>query len=106
MPELVTELRERALRARALEVRIGAIGRAPDELRPMIDQAEASVRERLGNVRAALLDGSELRELFLRMFPEGITFTPTRVGNRQLWKIAGEVAIGRLLPLRMTPGSI
>ena len=96
VPELVTELRERATRAKNLEVRIATIKRAPAELRMMIDQAEAKVRERLGNVRAALLDGSDLRQTPLRMFPEGLRFVPARVGDRQLWKIVGDVSIGQL----------
>jgi site-specific DNA recombinase len=97
VPELVTELRERATRAKNLEVRLGAIRTAPDELRAMIDQAEAKVRERLGNIRTTLHDGSDLRQTFLKMFPDGIRFVPARVGDRQLWKIVGEVSIGQLV---------
>ena len=44
VPELVTELRQRAARARALEVQIATIRRAPSELRALVDQAEATVR--------------------------------------------------------------
>jgi septal ring factor EnvC (AmiA/AmiB activator) len=53
VPELVTELRQRAARARALEVQIATIRRAPSELRALVDQAEATVR-RCGLVRIAI----------------------------------------------------
>lgn len=96
VPELVTELRERATRAKNLEVRIGAIRRAPDELRAMIDQAEAKVRERFASIRSALKDGSDLRQTFLKIFPDGIQFVPARVGDRQLWKIVGDIPTGQL----------
>lgn len=89
VPELVTELRERATRARNLEVRIATIRRAPEELRGIVERAEAKVRERLGDVRTALLDRSDLRAVFLRLFPEGIRFHPGRVGNTQVWEIGG-----------------
>src|SRR5688572_18230640 len=42
VPELVTELRQRAARARALEVQIAATHRAPSELRALVDEAEAT----------------------------------------------------------------
>lgn len=96
VPELVGELRQRALRARNLEIRLGTIRQAPAELRSLVDQAEASVRERLGSIKAALRDGTPLRPLFLQLFPNGITFHPARVGDRQVWRLEGSVAIGRL----------
>lgn len=96
VPELVTELKARATRARALEVQIATIRRAPAELRALVDQAEATVKERLGNVRAALLDGADLRAVFLRLFPNGITFHPARIGDRQVWRLQGAAAIGRV----------
>ncbi len=95
VPELVTELRARANRARSLEVRIGAIRRTPAELRSIVDQAEANVRARLGNLRTALLDGADLRQVFLGLFPNGIKFHPARVGDRQVWRLEGAAAIGR-----------
>ena len=97
VPELVTELRERATRARNLEVRIAAIRRAPDELRGIVDRAEATVRERLGDVRTALIDRADLRAIFLRLFPEGIRFHPARVEGVQVWEIEGSVHLGRLV---------
>ena len=96
VPELVTELRDRAVRARALEVRIATIQRAPSELRALVDQAETIVRERLTNIRAAMLDGADLRAVFLRLFPGGIQFRPVRVGDRQVWRLEGAAAIGRV----------
>ena len=96
VPELVTELRQRAARARALEVQIATIRRAPSELRALVDQAEATVRDRLGDVRAALLDRADLRAVFLRLFPDGIEFRPVRVGERQVWRLEGGAAVGRV----------
>lgn len=96
VPELVSELRLRGARARALEVQIETIRRAPAELRALVDQAEATVKERLGNMRAALLDGADLRAVFLRLFPNGINFHPARIGDRQIWRLQGAAAIGRV----------
>jgi hypothetical protein len=96
VPELVAELRRRATRARSLEVRIATLRQTPNELRSIVDQAEAAVRERLGNLRAALADGTDLRQIFLRLFPNGVKFHPTRAGARQGWRIEGAAAIGRV----------
>jgi hypothetical protein len=95
VPELVTELRERSTRARSLEVRIATIRRAP-ELRSMIDLAEAAARAKLTAVRNELLQGNDLRPLFLRLFPEGLRFHPTRTGTRQVWSVEGGVDLTRL----------
>ncbi len=96
VPELVSELRVRGARARALEAQIDTVRRAPAELRALVDQAETTVRERLGNMRAALLEGSDLRAVFLRLFPNGINFHPARIGDRQVWRLQGAAAIGRV----------
>jgi hypothetical protein len=63
VPDLVTELRQRATRARSLEMRIAAVRRAPEETRGKIENAEALVRERLGDVRTALRDRGDLRRV-------------------------------------------
>lgn len=96
VPELVTELRERSTRARSLEVRIATIRRAPEELRSMIDLAEAAARAKLTAVRNELVQGGDLRPLFLRLFPEGLRFHPTRAGTRQVWSVEGGVDLTRL----------
>jgi hypothetical protein len=96
VPELVTELRERSTRARSLEVRIATIRRAPEELRSMIDLAEAAARAKLTDIRNEVLQGGELRPLFQRLFPEGLRFLPTREGARQVWEIEGGVDLTRL----------
>ncbi len=95
VPELVTELRQRATRARALEVQIATAKRAPAEMRALVDQAEATVRGRLADVRAALIDRADLRAVFLRLFPDGIEFRAVRVGDRQVWRLEGGAALGR-----------
>ena len=96
VPELVSELRQRAVRARSLEAQIATIRRAPAELRELVDQAEATVRARLGNLRAALIEGADLRAVFGRLFPRGLQFFPDRVGDRQVWRLEGAAALGRV----------
>jgi hypothetical protein len=49
-----------------------------------------------GRWRAALLDRADLRVVFLRLFPEGIEFRPVRVGKRQIWRLEGAAAFGRV----------
>ncbi len=96
VPELIAELKQRANRARNLEVRIATIRRTPKELRSIVDQAEANVRARLTNLRDALRDRADLRQVFLTLFPNGLVFSPDRVGARQVWRLEGAAAIGRV----------
>lgn len=96
VPELVGELRDRAMRARSLEARIAAARRTPDEVKAKVDQAVATVRANLGDLRTALSDAEDLRTVFLRLFPDGLRFSPARAGNRQVWRIQGNVNRGAL----------
>ncbi|MBK7072427.1 MAG: recombinase family protein [Myxococcales bacterium] len=99
VPELVTELRDRATRARGLEARIAAVRRTPDNLRGTVDRAEAQVRAKLGQARSALTlanDPEGLRLTFLRLFPEGLRFHPGRVGTHQVWEIEGSLNLCQL----------
>ncbi len=96
VPELVAELRQRATWARSLEAQIATIRSAPAELRALVDQAEATVRARLGNLRDALIDGADLRAVFGRLFPRGLQFFPDRIGDRQVWRLEGAAALGRV----------
>jgi hypothetical protein len=84
------------MRARALELQIATIRRAPSELRALVDQAEATARARLGNLRDALIDGADLRAVFGRLFPRGLQFFPDRIGDRKVWRLEGAAALGRV----------
>lgn len=101
--ELVTELRNRATRARHLEARIAGIRRAPGEQRAVVDKAEAAARSNLGDIRRALLSRTERRQVFLRLFPEGIRLHPARVQNHQVWKVEGAVNLARLAEAGAAP---
>src|SRR5262249_15602184 len=101
--ELVTQLRDRAARARTLETRIAAIRRAPDEDDRTAAKAEAAVREGLGDVRSDILSRADARTLFLRLFPEGIRFYPSRVEKTQVWEIAGAVDFRNLVASDQVP---
>ena len=43
------------------------------------------------------MDRADLRQLFLRLFPEGIRFYPARADNRQVWEIEGAVSLRQLV---------
>ncbi len=89
--ELASELRKRNQRIVNLESQVMAAKRTPDEVASLVKQIEASARHRLHDLRSALADRRDLREVFLALFPEGLTFTPARTpdGSRQVWRIAG-----------------
>src|SRR6185436_17784060 len=91
IPELMTELKQRLNRMRNLEAQFAAARRTPAELAALIDQVEASVKERLADVRGALADRRDLRELRLGLFPRGLTFSPARTpdNSRAVWKLRG-----------------
>ncbi|MCE9573511.1 MAG: recombinase family protein [Deltaproteobacteria bacterium] len=97
VPELVSELRDRATRARSLESRIAAARRAPEEQGEIVAKAETLVRRRLCEVRDQLRGREDLRTVFLRLFPEGIRFYPSRAENQQVWRIEGGVSLGQLV---------
>jgi site-specific DNA recombinase len=99
VPELVSELRKRTARIAQLEGQIIAAKRSPEDLVALIAKIEASARERLQTLRAALADRHDLREVFLALFPDGLTFLPARTpdGSRQVWRIKGAANLGRLV---------
>ncbi len=90
VPELLTELKKRTLRIAHLEAQIIAAKRTPADLAALITKIEAAARSRL-DLRTALADRQDLREVFLALFPNGLTFTPARTedGGRQVWRING-----------------
>ena len=93
IPELVSELRQRSARIQQLEVQVAAGRRTPDELADIINEVEATCRERLGDLKKALSDRADLREVFLALFPDGLTFTPAwtrdKTGRRRVWHVKG-----------------
>ncbi|HEU4729528.1 MAG TPA: hypothetical protein VFT22_16625 [Kofleriaceae bacterium] len=98
VPELVVELRQRAARIQHLEAQILSAKRTPDEFASLVKQIEASSRAKLLDLRAALADEHDRREVFLALFPSGLSFSPTRTpdGQRQVWMIQGEVDLALL----------
>lgn len=99
VPELVTELRQRSARIQHLEGQIVAAKKTPDEMTKLVKRIETSARTRLADMRAALAHETERREVFLALFPEGLTFAPDRTpnGKRQVWRVTGEVDLGSLI---------
>src|SRR5262249_46902264 len=72
IPELVTELKQRMNRIKNLEAQIGAAKRTPAELAAMIDKVEDSMKARLADLRSALADRRDLREILMGLFPKGL----------------------------------
>lgn len=99
VPELVSELRKRSARIAHLEAQIMSAKRTPDDLVALVTRIETSARARLQDLKTALADRRDLREVFLSLFPQGLTFTPARTpdGERQVWRIAGSANVGTLV---------
>lgn len=99
VPELVTELKKRAARIAQLEAQLIAVKRTPDELAALVAHVEVSARRRLADLRGALQDQRDLREVFLSVFPNGLTFTPGRSddGRRSVWRIEGDASFAALV---------
>jgi site-specific DNA recombinase len=91
IPELMTELKQRLNRINHLETQIAAAKRTPAERAKLIVQLEKTVKARLTDVRAALSDRRDLREILMALFPSGLQFTPARTsdGARQVWRMRG-----------------
>ena len=91
VPELVAELQQRSARIQNLEAQLIAARRSPSELAALTERIEINVRANIARLRQALADQGDLREVFQAMFPDGLTFEPTRTpdDSRQIWKISG-----------------
>ena len=89
IPEFVSELRQRSARIQHLEVQVAASRQTPEEIAALIANVEATCRARLKDLRAALSDPGDLRDVFLAFFPEGLTFTAEsvteEVPSRRRW---------------------
>jgi hypothetical protein len=99
VPELVTELRQRAARIQHIEAQILSARRAPADLEALVAQIEASSRAKLADLHTALSNQADRRGAFLALFPSGLSFSPTRTpdGARQVWKVRGDVDLGLLV---------
>ena len=89
--ELASELKKRNQLITNLNARIIAAKRTPDDVVALVSKIDTNARERLRDLRAALADRRDLREVFLALFPDGLTFTAARTPNesRQIWRITG-----------------
>jgi hypothetical protein len=105
----VSELKKRTFRIQQLEAQIIAAKRTPDDLAALIMKIEAGARAKLADLRNALADRRDLREVFLALFPDGLKFTPGRAGDRSVWRIEGAASFGSLvggdvpLPIALRP---
>ena len=99
VPELVSELQKRSALIAHLDAQIIAAKRTPAELANLITTIEASARARLTDLRNALTDRRDLREVFLALFPEGLTFTPARLPDesRQVWRVSGSASFSSVV---------
>ncbi len=94
IPELVSELKLRSATIQRLEQHIEDARRTPAEIAARMDEVEAHCRQQLADLRAALTDRADLREVFLILFPGGLTFTPEWTRDeagqrRRVWRVRG-----------------
>lgn len=96
IPELVAELERRSARIRTLEMQLEAAERAPEEIAGIIRGAQETAVAKLQNLQEALSRREALRDVFLTLFPEGLTFTPAWVENRsrRVWQVEGFARLG------------
>ncbi len=101
--DLVSELKKRSTRIAQLQDHIIAAKRTPDDLAALV--TKISARSRLHDLKKALADQQDLREVFLALFPDGLTFTPARTpdNQRQVWRIRGAASFNGLLDQQLGP---
>lgn len=99
VPELIGELKKRTALIQNLEARIIGAKRTPKDLASLVTKIEFGARARLADLRNALAEQRDLREVFLALFPSGLTFTPSRTpdGSRAVWHIEGAASFTSLL---------
>jgi DNA invertase Pin-like site-specific DNA recombinase len=94
IPELVAELRVRNERIRRLEADLEASKRSPAKVAELLDRAQASARAKLADLQRGLqADMAGMREVFLALFPDGLTFTPAENASRRVWAISGKARL-------------
>ncbi len=98
IPELVRELDQRSARIRVLGKQLEAAARAPEEVARLIADAQDLAEARLHGLRESLARRSDLRDVFLAMFPDGLKFSPATVEfqgrSRRVWQIEGVARLG------------
>ena len=97
--ELASELRKRNQLIANLEAQLMTARRTPDEVASLVTQIEDAARARLRDLRTALAERRDLRDVFLALFPDGLTFSPARTpdGARKVWRISGNASLGSVL---------
>ena len=91
IPELLNELRGRNERIRTLEIDLATARRTPAMVEEMLAKAEAKARQRVADLRKALEDPADAREVFESVFlPEGLNFEEglSSDGARRVWAIS------------------
>lgn len=93
--ELLSELQKRRTRIGYIEAKLAEAERLPGEASAQMEKIEATARERLTRLDQVMAgDRAGLREVFLALFPEGLTFRPYQRENRQVWAISGSANLG------------
>lgn len=107
--ELLSELQKRRTRLGYIEATLAAARRSPDETSAQMARIEAAAREHLAQLDQAMADDrAGLRDVFLSLFPEGLTFRPHQRESRHVWVISGTanlaVSICVATPTSSSPG--
>ncbi len=90
IPELLTEMNQRSARLRRLEADLAAATRGPDENGARVAEVERRAWGMVSRLGETLADDRDtLRDLYLTLFPEGLIFTPTKRGRRNIWAVDG-----------------
>jgi hypothetical protein len=98
VPELVSELQKRSALIAHFDAQIIAATHPRGACEPHHDD-RGIARARLTDLRSALTDRRDLREVFLALFPEGLTFTPARLPDesRQVWRVSGSASFSSVV---------
>ncbi len=71
IPELVSELKQRVARIEQLEAQLSSARNTPSEIRAFAKAAERAVLDQIDDLKTALADRQDLREVFLNLFHAG-----------------------------------
>jgi DNA invertase Pin-like site-specific DNA recombinase len=83
VPELVSELRKRTVRIQHLEAQVLAAKRTPEDLTALVTKIETGARAKLADLRNALAERRDLREVFLALFPRGLDVHGRSIAGRE-----------------------
>jgi site-specific DNA recombinase len=94
LPELAAELRRLNERGRRLETDLRTAQRLPEQVHGLMAKVEASARQKLEDLRTALAGDREgAREVFLALFPDGLTFLPAEGEGRRTFAVSGQACL-------------